>query len=309
MIKCPPNTQFRLNHHCYESCLWITDGKIGDEFISKHTLLITHAWIIHKRLLIEGAEGLRTQEAMFDELWEDTCARLRAIGINELSINKHLGEVQTHSFNFCMELDEALKKETESETLDDMGGALWRNAYSSREDLEEDHIMEFAKWVLREFWMPASSCWHLSSVFLNDYLLSLRKLCSERTSIYDGNSLWSCEGWSHHMESTPTVEEERQRFRKELGIYSCSWPRCGTPNGHNLFDMPPIAKLYFGFAWYATNWQIALLLQCFLITFSTEGVWVAALSSGGKTYYWWDGDIQREKWFRFVFKRQNHLFH
>lgn len=82
---------------------------------------------------------------MFDELWEDTCARLRAIGINELSINKHLGEVQTHSFNFCMELDEALKKETESETLDDMGGALWRNAYSSREDLEEDHIMEFAK--------------------------------------------------------------------------------------------------------------------------------------------------------------------
>lgn len=106
---------------------------------------MTHAWIVHKRLLVEGAEGLRTQEAMFDELWEDTCARMRAIGINELSINKHLGEVQTHSFKYCMELDEALKKETEPEILHEMGGAIWRNAYAARDDLEDDHVMEFAK--------------------------------------------------------------------------------------------------------------------------------------------------------------------
>lgn len=85
------------------------------------------------------------QECMFDELWEDTCARLRAIGINELSINKYLGEVQSFSFKYCLELDNALTKSSEAEIVDDMGGAIWRNAYISRDDVTEDHVMEFAK--------------------------------------------------------------------------------------------------------------------------------------------------------------------
>lgn len=125
--------------------IWFTDGKIGTEFRSKHTVLMTHTWIIHKRLLQEGQEGLRMQECMFDELWEDTCARLRAIGINELSINKYLGEVQSFSFKYCLELDNALTKSSEAEIVDDMGGAIWRNAYISRDDVTEDHVMEFAK--------------------------------------------------------------------------------------------------------------------------------------------------------------------
>jgi hypothetical protein len=46
-----------------------------------------HIWIIHKRLLLEGKEGLNVQESLFDELWEDTSNRIRGCGINEMSVS------------------------------------------------------------------------------------------------------------------------------------------------------------------------------------------------------------------------------
>lgn len=112
---------------------------------------MTHTWLIHKRLLKEGKEGQRLQECMFDELWEDTCARLRAIGISEISVNKHLGEVQSFSFKYCCELDEAVTKSSEAEIIDDMGGAIWRNVYIAKEDMDENHVLDFARCVLSLF--------------------------------------------------------------------------------------------------------------------------------------------------------------
>ena len=109
---------------------------------------MTHTWLIHKRLLKEGKEGLKLQECMFDELWEDTCARLRAIGISEISINKHLGEVQSFSFKYCCELDVAVAKTDEAEVIDDLGGAIWRNVYIAKEDMDENHVLDFARCVL-----------------------------------------------------------------------------------------------------------------------------------------------------------------
>lgn len=43
--------------------LWHTIGLIGTDFRSKQILLMLHIWMIHKRLLIEGKEGLAIQEA------------------------------------------------------------------------------------------------------------------------------------------------------------------------------------------------------------------------------------------------------
>ena len=129
----------------------LPDGRIGTEFRSKHTVLMTHTWLIHKRLLKEGKEGQKTQECMFDELWEDTNARLRAIGISEISINKHLGEVQSFSFKFCCELDEAVSKPTEAEIVDDLGGAIWRNVYIANEEMDENHVLEYARCALSLF--------------------------------------------------------------------------------------------------------------------------------------------------------------
>lgn len=57
------------------------------DFRSKHTLLMLHIWMVHKRLQAEGERGERVQEALFDELWDDTCNRIRGQGINELSVS------------------------------------------------------------------------------------------------------------------------------------------------------------------------------------------------------------------------------
>ena len=42
--------------------------------------------MVHKRLLIEGDKGLLVQECLFDEFWEDTGGRIRALGVGELSV-------------------------------------------------------------------------------------------------------------------------------------------------------------------------------------------------------------------------------
>ena len=112
---------------------------------------MTHTWLIHKRLLKEGKEGQKLQECMFDELWEDTCARLRAIGVSEISVNKHLGEVQSFSFKYCCELDAAVAKTDEAEVIDDLGGAIWRNVYIAKEDMDENHVLDFARCALTSF--------------------------------------------------------------------------------------------------------------------------------------------------------------
>jgi cytochrome b pre-mRNA-processing protein 3 len=49
-------------------------------------LLVLHVWMIHKRLLKEGKPGLLVQEALFDELWDNTSNRIRGQGVNELSV-------------------------------------------------------------------------------------------------------------------------------------------------------------------------------------------------------------------------------
>lgn len=63
-----------------------TGGLIGNDFRSKQALLMVHVWMVHKRILMEGKDGEHVQECLFDELWEDTSARIRSHGINIISV-------------------------------------------------------------------------------------------------------------------------------------------------------------------------------------------------------------------------------
>ena len=44
-------------------------GLVGSEFRPKHTVLMAHIWMVHRRLISEGKEGKLIQECLFDELW------------------------------------------------------------------------------------------------------------------------------------------------------------------------------------------------------------------------------------------------
>jgi hypothetical protein len=53
--------------------------------------------------------------------------------------------VQSYSFKYCIELDEAISKNSEEEVLDEIGGSLWRHAYVRSDDIDIGHVMKFAE--------------------------------------------------------------------------------------------------------------------------------------------------------------------
>lgn len=44
-------------------------------------------WMLHRRLIMLGGEGTLLDEALYDELWEETSRRIRALGVGEMSVN------------------------------------------------------------------------------------------------------------------------------------------------------------------------------------------------------------------------------
>ena len=115
-------------------------------FRTRHAILMTHIWMVHKRLLqADIPNGKLVQEALFDYLWEDTTSRIRNQKINEMSVNKNLKDVQSFSFRYCIELDQSLKMPSEDEIMEDIGGAIWRSVYDRAEDIPEEHVMDFAR--------------------------------------------------------------------------------------------------------------------------------------------------------------------
>lgn len=213
---------------------WHARGLIGSEFRSKHTVLLMFIWIINQRLLAEGKEGKLLQECLFEELWEDTCARIRGIGVGELSVNKHLGEVQKYSFRFCIELDHAIsmaskanraveadpskdssalsEAEKEEQVIDAVGSTLWRMLYLRRQGdgLTEEHVFELARYLRRE----QQSVLQLS-----------------REAVWDGRIRWSPPPWSGAGWAKGVASGEVTATQSESG----EWREAIAPDGRTYY--------------------------------------------------------------------------
>jgi hypothetical protein len=83
---------------------------VSPNFRSQQALLMVHVWLVHRRLALEGTEGKVMQELVFDRLWEETVVRIRYLNVSELTVNKHLAEVQQVGFNACIAYDRGLKE-------------------------------------------------------------------------------------------------------------------------------------------------------------------------------------------------------
>jgi hypothetical protein len=70
--------------------------------------------------------------------------------VPELTVNKHLVEVQKYSIGACVCLDEALRGSSEDEVIDNIGSVLWKYVYLRREDLDEERVLALAKYLRRE---------------------------------------------------------------------------------------------------------------------------------------------------------------
>ncbi|ETK78244.1 hypothetical protein F441_15957 [Phytophthora nicotianae CJ01A1] len=107
---------FRHSTAVFQSCMNYTARPeyyralgLSRSFRAQQALLMVHVWLVHRRLALEDEQGKIMQELMFDRLWEETVVRIRYQNISELTVNKHLAQVQQVCFNACIAYDQGLK--------------------------------------------------------------------------------------------------------------------------------------------------------------------------------------------------------
>lgn len=89
-------------------------------------------------------ESLVLQEELFDVFWNDTQARIRAVGVNELTVNKHLKDAQRATFIHITQYDHAFEKYEHDQVkrFEVICDAVWRHVLldGTKDPDEEDDV-------------------------------------------------------------------------------------------------------------------------------------------------------------------------
>jgi hypothetical protein len=115
-----------------------------------------HVWFLHKRLLadrVDPHQALLVQEELFDILWNDTRARIRAEGVNELTVNKHLKDAQQLTFLHCAHYDHAFQEYAKDpkRRVEELAAAIWAHVLNRDEECYNDQLRRMAAYVEYQF--------------------------------------------------------------------------------------------------------------------------------------------------------------
>jgi len=145
------STRIRYANHMYDNCLSRSDDPtliaalgVGDVFLARFECVSLHVWMCLVRLRMEGDEGRKMSQELFDNFWDDMVNEIRHKGVKELSVNKHLVELQERFFGAALAYDEALTSLEGSDRL--LAAALWRNLYSG-EAQSAQHVAHAVKYT------------------------------------------------------------------------------------------------------------------------------------------------------------------
>jgi len=82
------STMIRHANHMYDNCLNHSDDPklvhalaLDDEFVSRFELLSLHVWMCLARLRMDGADGAKQSQELFDNFWDDMMNEIRAKGV------------------------------------------------------------------------------------------------------------------------------------------------------------------------------------------------------------------------------------
>lgn len=91
----------------------------------------------------------QNQEELFDILWNDTRARIRAEGVNELTVNKHLKDVQQLTFLHLTHYDHAFQEfaNDDGKRFEELAGAIWIHVLNRDEEAYNDQLKRLAAYV------------------------------------------------------------------------------------------------------------------------------------------------------------------
>jgi len=140
---------FRAAQHQASLAQWFEGSNaLPTSFRPTHALLSMHVWFLHRRLIAskDKKQSLVLQEELFDIFWNDTQARIRAVGVNELTVNKHLKDAQRATFVHITQYDHAFEQHPDDQTkrFEVICDAVWRNilmdGIKDEKDAEEDDV-------------------------------------------------------------------------------------------------------------------------------------------------------------------------
>jgi cytochrome b pre-mRNA-processing protein 3 len=132
--------------------IWFGPGRIGRVFRPRHAMLTMHIWFLHKRLIEDSVDphfSLLVQEELFDVLWYDTTIRIRAEGVNELTVNKHLKDVQQVTFAHLCHYDHAYQEfaNDDVERMRELKELVWMHIMNRDEEASPDVVERLAVYV------------------------------------------------------------------------------------------------------------------------------------------------------------------
>jgi hypothetical protein len=84
---------------------------------------------------------------LFDILWNDTRARIRAEGVNELTVNKHLKDAQQLTFLHCTHYDHAFEMEDDKKRFEEIAGIVWTYVLNKDEEVCNDQLNRLVTYV------------------------------------------------------------------------------------------------------------------------------------------------------------------
>ncbi len=157
---------FQSAKHQAHNPLWYAtspseeQNKLKPDFRQIHAMISLHVWFIHRRLFSENKayhdnndtkkhDNLLLQEELFDNLWHDTKSRIRAQGVNELTVNKHLENAQRATFLHCTQYDHAFEEfpQDVEKRFEIICDAVWRHVIVGDDDTSDDLIRRIGAYV------------------------------------------------------------------------------------------------------------------------------------------------------------------
>lgn len=121
---------------------------IDSSFNMQVYFIILHAWLLHQRLVLEGAKAKKLDEDLFESCWTLVRNWMWLKKVPEYRFDAELQNVQEYMLGCCVALDKALERPDILPAR--LQQVLWANVYSGAVKRDHAALRRLTKYVLRQ---------------------------------------------------------------------------------------------------------------------------------------------------------------
>lgn len=131
---------------------WYGPGRISRDFRPRHAMLTMHLWLLQKRLIsdkVDNHSSLLVQEELFEIFWDDVQKRIREQGLAEMTVSKHLNDVQQYTFTHLTHYDHAFNEyeNDPKKRLEELCGLVWMHVMLQEEKFCSEQVERIAIYI------------------------------------------------------------------------------------------------------------------------------------------------------------------